>query len=132
MNKLWIIAIKNVKKMIIGFWIKMQHNPTKSYQKRWYERGKRGKFLSKIKLSKIGIKKIINCVQNKNIVGPVTKKDMQTPPPLQKWPPLFMIGYGAQCSESNGSVKKKNFRFLFSELSSKIDIFFRKKTLKWS
>ena len=37
-----------------------------------------------------------------------------------------VIENGAQCSESNEEVDKKNFRFLFFELSSKIRVIFQK------
>ena len=47
------------------------------------------------------------------------RRTCRPPPlPLQKWPHLILIVYGAQCSESNESVNKIFFRFLFSELSS--------------
>ena len=44
-----------------------------------------------------------------------------------KWPHHFLIAYDAQCSESNGNVNQKIFRFLFFELSSKIGVIFSEK-----
>ena len=55
---------------------------------------------------------------------------MQTPPLPQKWPHQKVIVNGAQCSESNGNDNKKNFRFLFFELSSKIGVIFSKNDTK--
>ena len=51
-------------------------------------------------------------------IGFFPLKDMQTSPPLRNDPHHFLIVYDAQCSESNENVNKKNFRFLFFELSS--------------
>ena len=72
--------------------------------------------------SKIGV------ILQKKDTGCVLLKDMQTPPlPLRNDPHQKVIANGAQCSESNENMNKKNFRFLFFELSSKIGVIFTEK-----
>ena len=49
------------------------------------------------------------------------------PPRLKSFLYQKVIVNGAECSESNGKNDKKNFRFLFSELLSKIGVIFSEK-----
>ena len=69
-----------------------------------------------------------NVTINKISYGFFLLTDMQTTPTTpQKWPHQKVIVNGAQCSESNGNVNEKIFRFLFFELSSKIGVIFSEK-----
>ena len=58
------------------------------------------------------------------------RRTCRPPPPSEMTPSFFFIAGGAQCSESNGNDNKKNFRFLFFELSSKIGVIFSKNDTK--